>query len=92
MAHEEVNEVILTKEEKIYNDLIRRGDDFFKIELFKSARGMFEEAMKYKPNDEATKSKIAECRRLVRRDTKRVIAILPFLIIIVSTVIWYKCH
>ena len=29
MAHEEVNEVILTKEEKIYNDLIRRGDDFF---------------------------------------------------------------
>ena len=64
---------------------MRRGDDFFRIELFKSAKEMYEEALKYKKNDEATQMKIGECKRLIKRDTRRIITVLPFLIIIVVT-------
>lgn len=92
MAHEELNGENLSVEEKRYNDFIRRGDDFFRIELFKSAREMYEEALKYKQNDETANLKIAECKRFIKRDTKKILITLPFLIVIILTVIYYKVH
>ena len=92
MAHEEVIEPNLSLEEKTYNDFIRRGDDFFRIELLKSAKEMYEEALKCKQNDEPASLKIVECKRLIKRDTKRILIVLPFLIIIVLAVIYYKLN
>jgi hypothetical protein len=92
MAHEELNQENLSPEEKRYNDFTRRGDDFFRIELFKSAKEMYEEALKQKQNDEPAFQKITECKKLIQRDTKRILFVLPFLILIVLSVIYLKVN
>jgi hypothetical protein len=90
MANNETENLNISPEEKEYNDLIRRGDDFFKIDLFKSAKEMYEKVLLIKPDDPDTVSKISECKRLIKRDTKRVLIVLPFILIAVITVIWVK--
>lgn len=90
MSTERIEELRECAEEKKYNDFVRRGDDFFRIELFKSAKEMYEQALLLKPDDESTITKKADCERLIRRDTKRVLIVLPFIIIAVATVIMFK--
>lgn len=80
----------LSPEEKKYNDYMRRGDDFYRIELFKSAKEMYLEALKYLPEDDNAKTKADDCRRLIKRDMKRILVILPILIILVMLVICAK--
>ncbi len=79
-------------EDSDYIDFIRRGNDFFKIDLFKSAKEMYEQALLCKPNDSEAGSKISDCNNLIKRDTKRVLLVLPFVFIAVFAVIWFKMH
>ena len=90
MSTEINDESTLSKEEKMFNEYIRRGDDFFRIELFKSSREMYQEAQKLKPQDTYCATRIKECTNLIRRDTKRILFVLPFLIIIVGAIICHK--
>ena len=92
MEQEKIEESTINKEENLFNDYIRRGDDFFRIELFKSSREMYEEAKKIKPTDEYAASRIDECRRLIKLDTRRILFVLPFLILIVGGIIYYKSN
>lgn len=91
MSSEIIEDVNLTEEEKEYRDLIRRGDDFFRIELFKSSREKYEEALKLKPSDEYAQNRIIECNNLIKRDTRRILMVLPFVIAFVYFIVAYKC-
>ena len=82
MDTHENNNQLLSATDKQFADCIRRGDDFFRIELFKSAKEMFRKALTYRDNEADTLAKIDECDRLIKRDTKRVL---------VCFAIYYHC-
>ena len=77
MAHHDHEEENLSPEEKIYRDFIRRGNDFYNIDLFLSAKYMYADALKTKPNDTFAQEKFDQCKSNIKRDTIRVLTVVP---------------
>ncbi|HRY99346.1 MAG TPA: hypothetical protein P5550_09860 [Bacteroidales bacterium] len=76
MGHHPTDESNLTPAERHYADFMRRGDDFYAIDLFVRAREMYEKALEHLPGDENALRKIAQCRDNVSHDTRKVLIIL----------------
>ena len=87
MAHEEVHEENLSHDEIQYRYHIQRGSDYMKIDLFRSARETYKEALIYKPGDPLAAEKIAVCHQYIRRDRKKVLIIVPVVLAIILGVI-----
>jgi hypothetical protein len=87
MAHEEVHEENLSHEEIQFRYHIQRGSDYTKIELFRSARESYKEALKYKPGDTLATEKMAECNRHISHDRNKVLVIVPIVLAIITAVI-----
>jgi hypothetical protein len=87
MAHQETHEENLSHDEIQYRYHITRGSDFMKIDLFRSARETYKEALIYKPGDPIATEKITECNQNIRRDRKKVLVIVPFVLAIILGVI-----
>jgi hypothetical protein len=87
MAHQEVSEGTLTHEEIMYNYFMTRGVDFTKIELFRSAREHYKQALIYKADDPKATERIDFCNEQIRSDRKKVLVIVPFLLALIAAVI-----
>jgi hypothetical protein len=87
MAHQEVHEENLSHEEIQYRYYIQRGLDFTKIELFRSAREHYKQALAYKPGDPFTTERIDACNAQIRQDRTKVLIIVPFVLALISAVI-----
>jgi hypothetical protein len=87
MAHQELNEDNLSHEEIKYRYHIQRGSDYMKIDLFRSARETYKEALIYKLGDPLATEKIAECNQNIQRDKKKVLLIVPIVLAIIIGVI-----
>jgi hypothetical protein len=87
MAHHVETEENLTHEELMYRYHIQRGSDFTKIELFLSARNNYELALKYRPGDPFATEKIASCAEQIRKDRKKVLAVVPFVLALIVVII-----
>ena len=66
-------------------DLLKRGDDFFQVELLRPAKSYYEKAMKLNLETDKVKEKIAECDRLLAFEMK-VIRILIAIAIAVTLI------
>jgi hypothetical protein len=86
MAHHENNEN-LRPEEKKFRELMTNGDDFFKIEIYRSAVKQYKEAAKLDIDNALANSKIAECERLIRSE-ENVISILLAVAAVIFFLIW----
>jgi hypothetical protein len=75
MVHNENNE-ILSPEEKKFRELMTNGDDFMKIEIYRSALSRYKEAAKLDIDNELANKKIAECERLLQNERKWIYVIL----------------
>jgi hypothetical protein len=69
MAHHETEENI-SPVEKRFRDLMHNGDDFFKIEIYRSAVKQYKEAAKLDVNNDLANQKIAECEKLLKNERK----------------------
>jgi hypothetical protein len=87
MAHHETQEENLSHDEIMYRYHIQRGSDFTKIELFLSARNNYQMALKYHPGDPFATEKIAACTEQIRKDRKKVLVIVPFVLAVITLVI-----
>jgi len=87
MAHHNTQEENLSHEEIMYRYHILRGSDFTKIELFLSAYNNYEMALKYHPEDPFATEKMAACTEQIRKDRKKVLMIVPFVLAIITIVI-----
>jgi hypothetical protein len=81
--------VLLSHEELKYREHFQRGNDFCKIELFRSAREEFRKALFYKPEDPSTGEKITACNQHIREDARRVYILVPIVIAIIIAVILF---
>ncbi len=87
MATKSIYDQGLPHDEIMYLEHFQRGNDFCKIELFRSARGEFKAALHYKPGDEASKKLEADCNNQIRQDAKKVYVIVPIVLAIIAAVI-----
>ena len=87
MAHHETHDENLSHEEIMYRYHIQRGSDFTKIELFLSAKNNYLDALRYKPGDPFATVKVGECVRQIRKDRKKVLMIVPFVLALIAAVI-----
>ncbi len=63
-------ESTLSPAERRFLDLIRHGDDFFKIELLRPAKSYYQKALELNFETEKVRQKIAECNRLLAFEQK----------------------
>ena len=75
MAHHENNEN-LSPEEKKFRELMTNGDDFFKIEIYRSAVKNYKEAAKLDVGNDLASQQVAKCERLLRNERKWIYVIL----------------
>ena len=75
MAHSENNENP-SPEEKKFRELMTNGDDFMKIEIYRSALSRYKEAAKLDIDSELANKKIAECEQLLQNERKWIYVIL----------------
>jgi siroheme synthase len=86
-SHAEVNEETLSHEEVQYRYYIQRGLDFSKIELFRSAREHYKQALNYKPGDPFVLERIDACNKQIKKDRTKVLVIVPILLAVIAAVI-----
>jgi len=60
----------LSREERIFNEELQRGDDFFKIEIFRSAKSCYLRALEMNMNSKIVQEKIKDCDRLLKYERK----------------------
>ncbi len=87
MSHEEVQEENISHDEIRYRYHIQRGSDYMKIDLFRSARETYKEALTYKPGDPLATEKIAACNQNIKRDRTKVLLIVPVVMAIILGII-----
>ena len=63
-------ESTLSHAEREYLDLMRHGDNFFKIELLRPAKSYYQKALRLNIETEKVKQRIAECDRLLAFEIK----------------------
>jgi len=66
----------LSKEEQYFNDLMRRGEDFMKIEIFRNAKRCYNEALEIHVNNNLAIQKISNCEQLIRKESRTILTIL----------------
>jgi len=67
------NTTTLNAIERDFVDFMRRGDDFFRIELLRPAKIWYNKALELNIETEKVKHKIAECDRLLAFERKVVV-------------------
>jgi len=85
MAHHESNEH-LTPEQRHFNDCIRRGDDFFRITLFRYARDWYRKALEINPNNESACEKFAQSEASLNAKNKTVYTVLAVIAVLLVVV------
>ena len=72
------------KKEELFNDFLQRGDDFAKIEIFRSALTWYKRALELDIEPEKVRSRIDRCNRELKFERK-VFSILGAVALLVLT-------
>lgn len=86
MGHHVEHEEHLTHEQLKFREHTERAGHFIKIDLFRSAREEYKQALVYKPGDAMCLQKIDEMNSFIARDRKSVLAIVPIVLLIIAAI------
>ncbi|MEI8202571.1 MAG: hypothetical protein WCH34_06135 [Bacteroidota bacterium] len=81
----------LSKEEIAFNEMINRGNDLMKIQIFRSAKECYTLALDMNFNNTLAQEKLADCNRELKSESKTIIVTLIVMGIIVAGVLAYLC-
>jgi hypothetical protein len=79
----------LRKEEIEFNEMIQRGDDFMKIQIFRSARECYKLALDMNFNNILAQEKLKGCSQNIKSESKTIITILIVFGLIIVSVLTY---
>lgn len=85
MGHDE-STANLSPEEKRFQALMHAGDDFLKIEIYRSAIHNYREAAKMNIDNEAANKKVAECQALLQKENRAIYIIVVLGAVIVAMI------
>ena len=74
----------LSPQEKKFRELMLNGDDFLKIEIYRSAISRYRQAAKLNIDNEAANRKVAECDALISKENKAIYAILAIAAVVIA--------
>jgi hypothetical protein len=86
---EHVSTENLSREEIAFNEMIQRGEDFMKIEIFRNARECYKQALEMNFNNTFAQEKLNNCNQNIKSESKTIIKILVVAAVIVTSVIVY---
>jgi len=86
MAHHAETTEHLTHEQLKFIEHTERAGHFIKIDLFRSAREEFKEALKYKPGDLPCIQMIDEMNSQIASDRKKVLVIAPLVVLLIVAI------
>jgi len=86
---EHINTENLSKEEVAFNEMIQRGDDFMKIEIFRNARECFSLALEMNVNNTFAQEKLNVCNQNIKIESSTIIKLLVIAGFIIAAVITY---
>ena len=81
MAHHN-DDSNLSKEQLEFNDLIRRGDDFIKIQIYRNARECYTFALESNLNNELASTKLSECNALIKPESSTIIKVVAVMAVV----------
>jgi hypothetical protein len=85
------SETTLSHAEILFADLMRHGDDFFRIELLRPAKAWYKKALELNIETENVKQKIAECDRLIAYEVKVIkILVVVAALVILSILLFFR--
>jgi len=85
------SEIQLSKEELLFNDFIRRGDDFMKINIYRNAKESYNYALETHFNDSIALNKINDCNQKIKKESKIIITIIVVVAVIVGVICLINC-
>jgi hypothetical protein len=88
MGHTETKEN-LSPAEKKFKELMLNGDDFFKIEIYRSAVKKYKEAAMLGVDNSLANKKIAECEKLLQNERKWIYVVLSVAAVAVILVLLF---
>ena len=86
MAHHNTSTEHLSHEELKFKEHTERAAHFVKIDLFRSAREEYKQALKYHPGDDMCLSQIRIMSTNINRDRKSVYIIAPIVIAVIVVI------
>ncbi|MHC1707543.1 MAG: hypothetical protein AB9842_08485 [Bacteroidales bacterium] len=82
MAHHEPQENLSPEEQK-YQDLVSRGDDYHRIELYRWALHYYNLAKEMHIHDDTLEGKIEVVSNKIRKETRAILAVLGVAVVII---------
>ena len=83
-------ESTLTPTERKFLDLMRHGDNFFRIELLRPAKSYYKKALELNIETDKVQQKIAECDRLITFELKVIKIIIVIAAIVVLAILFFR--
>lgn len=84
-----VDNTDLSPEEWRFRDFMQKGDDFMKIEIYRSAKECYTRALEFNQNQGLVRNKLDNCNRLLQIEKKRIIIIVSILAIVALVLIFF---
>lgn len=88
MKHQD-HEISLNPEDRQVKDLLKKGDDFMKIEIYKMARRYYEKALAIEPQNPELQQKVRHVINLQKRELKTIAIIVSIMAIVVVAVVLF---
>jgi lipopolysaccharide biosynthesis regulator YciM len=82
-----LNNQILTPEEKRFAEYMKTGDDFTKIEIFRSAAAWYKKALDVRPDSEEAKQKLAGIKEKIKKENRAIYTIVAIFTVAVILVV-----
>ena len=89
MAHH-IDTSTLTPEEKAYQEYMTQAESFMKIEIFRSARNWYNKALELNLHNDEVKEKLSICKKVLKKESRNIIAIVVIACLVIISVILYK--
>ena len=83
-------EIIIDSTERDFREFIRKGDDFFKIELLRQARSWYKKALLLNVDNHKAEVQIDECNRLLAYENRIVRIILVIALVLIAGILILK--
>lgn len=83
-------EIIMHSTERDFREFIRKGDDFFKIELLRQARSWYKKALLLNFDNHKAEVQIDECNRLLAYENRIVRIILVIASVLIAGILILK--
>ena len=77
----------LTPSERLYREYMKAGDDFTKIEIFRSAAAWYKKALDLRPDDGEARQKLAGIQEKIKKENRAIYTIVAIFAVAVILVV-----